>query len=55
VNKAESLGELMLPDVARKTTEDCWKLKATIDEQKKRRVARKHTVSNVFHMRGAVC
>jgi len=48
VNEAESLEELMLPDVARKITEDCRKLKVAADDQKKRRVARKHTVSNVF-------
>jgi hypothetical protein len=51
VNEAESLEELMLPDAARKITEDCRKLKAAADERKKRRVARKHTVSVFRHLK----
>lgn len=48
VNAAESLDELMLPDTARKITKDCQNLKAASDDQKKRRISRKHTVSVMF-------
>lgn len=49
VNENDSLEDSMLPDVTRKITEGCRSLKTVVDDQKKRRMVRKHMVSIAFH------